>query len=178
MLKGVAKAQRVQTNLHGNFVLVFIADNHLLVPVVVGGTLTIHGLVIIFVVTNIMAATLPLMSTIMSVLLTGVDKRFHSNCICTLIFLQVVDIEAHSVSFTNVSHGEEVPLRVVECIMVKVQEQIVLIFFDFLDFSEISGFKLGVKENCLLINIVNVKRLGRILQFFWFKVRIDSTSFC
>ena len=67
-----------------------------------------------------MAATLPLVSAVMSILLLRVDKRFHSNGICAFIFLQIVDIEAHSVSFTNVSHGEEVPLRVVKCIMVKV----------------------------------------------------------
>ncbi len=120
VLKSVTKAQRVQTDFHGNLVLIFIADNHLLIPVVVGGALTIHGFVIVFVVTHIMAATLPLMGTVMSVLLLRVDKRFHSNCICAFIFLQIVDIEAHRVSFTNVSNGEEVPLRVVECIVIKV----------------------------------------------------------
>jgi hypothetical protein len=47
--------------------------------------------------------------------------------------------------------------------VIEIQEQIVLVIFDPLNFSEVTGLELGVKEYGLFVNIVNVERLGRIL---------------
>ena len=47
--------------------------------------------------------------------------------------------------------------------VIEIQEQIVLVIFDPLNFSEVTVLELGVKEYGLFVNIVNVERLGRIL---------------
>lgn len=57
---------------------------------------------IVLVVADIVTTSLPLMGTVLSVLLYGVDKRLHSNSVCAFIFLQIVDVEAYSVPFADV----------------------------------------------------------------------------
>lgn len=64
MLERVLEAERVQTNLHAVFAFVLVADDQLLVPVVVWSTLSIHCLVRILEVANVMAASLPLVSLV------------------------------------------------------------------------------------------------------------------
>ena len=102
VLESVAKREGVQANFHRHFIFIFIAHNHLLVPIVIRSTLSVHCLVIVLVVAHIMTTSLPLMRTVLSVLLHRVDKRLHSNRVRAFIFLQIVDVEAYSVAFTDV----------------------------------------------------------------------------
>lgn len=111
---------------------------------------------VVLVVANIVSAPLPLVGTILSVLLYRVDKRLHANSVGAFIFLQIVDVEAYSVAFSDVPDWEKIPLRVVERVVVEVQKHIVLIVFDSFDFAKVARFKLGVKENGLFIDIVDV----------------------
>ena len=79
-------------------------------------------------------------------------------------------------AFSNIPNGEKVPLRVVECIVVKVEIQVVLTFSDTLSFSEVSRLKLSIKKDCLLIDIVNVKGFGRVGKFIRLEVGGDTTA--
>lgn len=79
-------------------------------------------------------------------------------------------------AFSNIPYGEKVPLRVVECIVVKVEIQVVLTFSDTLSFSEVSRLKLSIKKDCLLIDIVNVKGFGRVGKFIRLEVGGDTTA--
>ena len=61
--------------------------------------------------------------------------------------------------------------------MVEVQEQIVLIVFDSFDFAKVARFKLGVKENGLFIDVVDVERLWWVDEFFRLEMRGHSSAF-
>ena len=80
-------------------------------------------------------------------------------------------------AFSNVPYGEKVPLRVVECIVVKVEIQVVLTLSDALSLSKVARLKLSIKKDCLLIDVANVKRFGRVGKFLRLEVGSDSTPF-
>lgn len=123
-----------------------------------------------------MTASLPLVCLVQSVLLYRVDKGLHSNLIAAIVLLKVVDVEFYSMTFSNVSHREKVPLWVVKGIVVKVEVQIVFEFSDTLNFSKVSRLKLSIKKDCILIDVVNVKGFGRVSKFLRLKVRGDTTA--
>ena len=52
------------------------------------------------------------MSTILPVLLDGVDERLHADLVSAVILLHVVDVEFDCVPFADISNGEEVPLAI------------------------------------------------------------------
>ena len=138
MLKRIRESKRVKTQLHRFLRLILVADYELLVPVVVRSTLSIHSLVAVLVISYIVAAALPLMRLVESILLDRVDKGLHAYCIATVILLQIVYVKLHSMPFAYVANREKVPLRVVQCVVIEVQKQIVLIFTDAFYFSEIA----------------------------------------
>ena len=78
-------------------------------------------------------------------------------------------------AFSDIPNGEKVPLRVVECIVVKVEIQVVLTLSDALSLSKVARLKLSIKKDCLLIDVVNVKGFRRVGKFFWLEVGSDST---
>ena len=78
-------------------------------------------------------------------------------------------------AFSNVPDGEKVPLRVVECIVVKVEIQVVLTLSDALSLSKVARLKLSIKKDCLLIDVANVKGFRRVGKFFRLEVGSDST---
>ena len=123
-----------------------------------------------------MATSLPLVCLVQSILLDRVDKGLHAYTIRALILLKVVDVEFDSVALPNVSHREKVPLRVVQCIVVKVQIQVVLTVSDALNFSQVARLKLSIKKDCLLIDIANVKGFGRVGKFLRLEVGGDTTA--
>ena len=122
-----------------------------------------------------MAASLPLVCLVQSVLLDRVDKRLHADMIAAIVLLKVVYVELYSVAFSNVPYGEKVPLRVVECIVVKVEIQVVLTLSDALSLSKVARLKLSIKKDCLLIDVANVKGFGRVGKFLRLEVGSDST---
>ena len=122
-----------------------------------------------------MAASLPLVCLVQSVLLDRVDKRLHADMIAAIVLLKVVYVELYSVAFSNVPYGEKVPLRVVECIVVKVEIQVVLTLSDALSLSKVARLKLSIKKDCLLIDVTNVKGFGRIGKFLRLEVGSGST---
>ena len=79
MLESVAKTESVQAKLHAVLTFVLIADDHVLIPVIVWSALAIHRLQMVLVVTDVEASTLPFMRLVNLVLLVGVDERFHAN---------------------------------------------------------------------------------------------------
>ena len=115
----------------------------------------------VLVVTDVEASTLPFMRLVNLVLLIGVDERFHANWITAVVFLQIVDVEANSMAFPDVSNWKEVPLRVVERVVIEIQIQIVLALTirNALNFAQVSRLKLRVEEYRLLVYVVYVKRL-------------------
>ena len=122
-----------------------------------------------------MAASLPLVCLVQSVLLDRVDKGLHADMIAAIVLLKVVYVELYSVAFSNVPYGEKVPLRVVECIVVKVEIQIVLTLSDALSLSKVSRLKLSIKKDRLVIDVTNVKGFGRIGKFLRLEVGSGST---
>lgn len=122
-----------------------------------------------------MAASLPLVCLVQSVLLDRVDKGLHADMIAAIVLLKVVYVELYSVAFSNVPYGEKVPLRVVECIVVKVEIQVVLTLSDTLSLSKVSRFKLSIKKDCLIIDVANVKGFGRVCKFLRLEVGSGST---
>ena len=123
-----------------------------------------------------MAASLPLVCLVKPVLLDRVDKGLHPYIIAAFILLKVVYVELYSVPFSNVSHREKVPLWVVECIVVKVEIQVVLTVSDALNLSEVSRLKLSIKKDCLLIDIANVEGFGRVGKFLRLEVGGDTAA--
>ena len=122
-----------------------------------------------------MAASLPLVCLVQSVLLDRVDKGLHADMIAAIVLLKVVYVELYSVAFSNVPYGEKVPLRVVECIVVKVEIQIVLTLSDALSLSKVSRLKLSIKKDRLVIDVTNVKGFGWIGKFLRLEVGSGST---
>ena len=122
-----------------------------------------------------MATSLPLVCLVQSVLLDRVDKRLHADMIAAIVLLKVVYVELYSVAFSNVPYGEKVPLRVVECIVVKVEIQVVLTLSDALSLSKVARLKLSIKKDCLLIDVSNVKGFRRVGKFLRLEVGSDST---
>ena len=122
-----------------------------------------------------MAASLPLVCLVQSVLLDRIDKGLHADMIAAIVLLKVVYVELYSVAFSNVPYGEKVPLRVVECIVVKVEIQIVLTLSDALSLSKVSRLKLSIKKDRLVIDVTNVKGFGRIGKFLRLEVGSGST---
>ena len=73
-----------------------------------------------------------------------------------------------------VAHAEEVPLRVVECVVVEVKIQVVLAFFYPFNFSQVARLELCIEKYCLFVNILDVEGLWRILQSVWLELRSHS----
>ena len=96
--------------------------------------------------------------------------------IAAIVLLKVVYVELYSVAFSNVPYGEKVPLRVVECIVVKVEIQVVLTLSDALSFSKVARLKLSIKKDCLLIDIANVEGFGRVGKFLRLEVGGDTAA--
>ena len=142
VLKRVREGQRVEAQLHALLRLILVADDQVLVPVVVWRALPVHSLQRVLVVADIVATSLPLMSAILPILLERVDEGFHADGVRAVILLQVVDIELDCVALANVADGEEVPLAVGQRVVIKVEEQVVLALANTLNLPQIATFKL------------------------------------
>ena len=127
-------------------------------------------------VLNVKTASHPLIGTFCFVAFHRVNEWLHSYCICWVVFLEIHHVEFVSASLGNVSDGEEVPLRVVEGVVVEVQKQVVLAVSKLFHFAEVSRLKLRVKEQGLVVNVRNVNGFGWRLQILHWKVRCDSAS--
>lgn len=104
VLKSEAERKRVQSQLHALLALVLVAHDQVLVPVVVRSTLAVHRLVAVLVVAHVVATPLPLVRLVGLVLLDRVDEGLHPGGVRAVVFLQVVDVKAHSVAFADVAH--------------------------------------------------------------------------
>ena len=102
------------------------------------------------------------MGTILSILLYWVHEWLHAYLVTAIIFLQVVDIELDSVTFTDVSDREKVPLTVRKRVVIELKVHIILAFADLFNFSQVAWFKLRVEKDCLVIDVFNIQRLRRI----------------
>ena len=124
-----------------------------------------------------MATSLPLMRSVLAILLERVDERLHANGIRTVILLQVVDVKFDCVPLANVSNGEEVPLAVVECVMVKVEEKVVLALSNAFDLAQVARLELSIEEDGLVVDVANVKWLGWVNELLWLEVWSDPLTF-
>ena len=103
MLEGVAEAKGIEAEFHRIFTLVLVANDEVLIPVVVRRTFPIHRLVMVLVVSHIVSTTLPLMCLVHLILLGRVDEWLHADSVTTVIFLQVVDVESYRVTFADIT---------------------------------------------------------------------------
>ena len=110
-----------------------------------------------------MPTSLPLVCAFCFVAFHRVNKWLHSDRVRGVIFLEIHHVEFVSASFRDVSNGEEVPLRVVESVMVEVQEQVVLEVVNLSHFAEVARLKLCVKEQCSLVDVRYINRFRRRL---------------
>ena len=78
------------------------------------------------------------MRAILPVLFQRVHERLHSNRVRAVIFLQVIDVKLNGMTFANVADGEEVPLTVVQCVVVEVEVKVVLALPDPFNFSQVA----------------------------------------
>jgi len=170
VLKRVRKTQSVQPYLHCLLIFIFVATDQVLIPVIVRCTLPIHCFKVILVVTDIKAASLPLMGSVLLILFDWVNQGLHADCISAVIFLHVVNIEPDGVTLCYVAHAEKVPLRVVECVVVEVKIQVVLAFLYPFNFSQVARLELCVEKYCFFVNILDVEGLWWILQSVWLKL--------
>ena len=117
------------------------------------------------------------MRSVLAILLERVDERLHANGIRTVILLQVVDVKFDCVPLANVSNGEEVPLAVVECVMVKVEEKVVLALSNAFDLAQVARLELSIEEDGLVVDVANVKWLGWVNELLWLEVWSDPLTF-
>ena len=109
----------------------------------------------------------PLVCAFRFVAFHRVNEWLHSDRVRGVIFLEIHHVEFVSASFRDVSNGEEVPLRVVESVMVEVQEQVVLVVVNLSHLAEVARLKLCVKEESLLVDPADVDWVRRRLKIMY-----------
>ena len=62
------------------------------------------------------------MCTVLPILLDRIDERLHADRVSAVILLQVVDIKFDCVTLAYIANGKEVPLAVVERVVIEIQE--------------------------------------------------------
>ena len=112
-----------------------------------------------------MPASGPLIGALRFVAFHRVNEWLHPDCVCGVVFLEIHHVEFVSASFRNVSNGEEVPLGVVESVMVEVKEQVVFIVVNLPHFTEVARLKLCVKEQGSFVDVRDINR-------FWWRLQI------
>lgn len=152
--KLIAERQGVQSDHLRSLVLILVARDVLFVEFVIGGTLPDFGPEFVFVVADIIAASLPKVGACLFVLLNGVYEGLHADLIARFVLLQIHDVELVLAALADVSHREEEPLRVVGRVIIKIYEAVVLEFIKFLNLSEVAGLKSRVEEDGGLLDVV------------------------
>ena len=79
-------------------------------------------------------------------------------------------------TFANVAHREKVPLRVVERVVVKIEEQVILAIFDSLNLPQVARLELRIEKERFVGDFSNVDRLRWRHQTFRGKVGVHATS--
>lgn len=75
------------------------------------------------------------MRLIVLVLFDWVDEWLHADDVAAVIFLQIIDIEAYRVALADITYRKEEPLRVIQSVVIEIQEKIVFAFSNAFDFS-------------------------------------------
>lgn len=139
-------------------------------------TLPVHRLECILVISDVEAATAPLVRFGILVFLLRKNKRFHANVVRGVILLQIVDIEANRVPLANIAHRKEVPLRIVERVVVKIQKEVVLAVLHPFNLSQVARFELCIEKECFFGYVSDVDRCGRGYQTLGRKVGVHTST--